>query len=149
MTRLACRAPAPRIGRSMKPMLYLVVAGVSLSGVAWLGLHYFGPRPGPFGLMRNPWEGQVLALHGAFAIASAWLFGWLWNAHLGAAWRTRRQRGTGVTLAAVFALLIVTGYLLYYLAGDYARAVTGVVHWSLGLAAVAVFLAHRFRVGRG
>jgi hypothetical protein len=43
--------------------------------------------------------------------------------------------------AAMF-LLIVSGYLLYYLPSDDLRGPTGVIHWVIGLVMPLALLAH-------
>ena len=48
-----------------------------------------------------------------------------------------------MALLGAAGLLVVSGYLLYYLGNERAREVTGIVHWGMGLSCPAVFLAHR------
>jgi hypothetical protein len=40
-------------------------------------------------------------------------------------------------------VLIMTGYLLYYLGDESLRSMTSIAHWVLGIATLIVFLAHR------
>jgi cytochrome b561 len=48
-------------------------------------------------------------------------------------------------LFAVLAVLIASGYLLYYAGGDETRAIASVIHWGLGLIVLIPFILHRFR----
>ena len=57
--------------------------------------------------------------------------------HLRRAWLLGRNRASGAGLAAVLALLVGTGYALYYFGGEDARPLISLVHWLLGLAVVA------------
>jgi uncharacterized protein (DUF983 family) len=50
-------------------------------------------------------------------------------------------------LTAVLALLIVTGYLLYYAASETIRPWTSIVHWVIGFVLLPLFLLH-YRQGR-
>ena len=122
--------------------VYTVCFGIWTTGALWLLLHYCFVQRGEFGLVHNPLEQWSLVAHGAFAFASLWLLGYLWGAHVVKRWRLRRHRKTGGALFTVMCLLIVTGYLLYYLAGDDAREFASYVHWIIGLAMPLSLLAH-------
>ena len=45
---------------------------------------------------------------------------------------------------AIFAWLVISGYLLYYLGGEQTLAFTTIMHWAVGLACPLPFLLHRF-----
>lgn len=135
-----------KLGRARRWQLYIVGAGVWLSGALWLLFHYFFVTQGEFGPTENPLTAWWLRLHGAFAFAAIWIFGLLWAAHITAAWPRRRRRASGFALAGVFLVLIVSGYLLYYVGDDTVRPVISVLHWSIGLAAPAFFVLHRIRL---
>ena len=47
---------------------------------------------------------------------------------------------------AIFAWLVVSGYLLYYLGGEQSLMVITVLHWTVGLLCPLPFLLHRFAV---
>jgi hypothetical protein len=73
-----------------------------------------------------------------------WVFGLLWGVHMVNAWQARRRRWSGGALFGLGAVLIATGWLLYYAGDDGLRSVASFGHWGLGLAAPALFLFHRF-----
>jgi hypothetical protein len=75
------------------------------------------------------------------------LLGTLLPGHVHQAWRARRNRLSGGGMLAGAALLIVSGYGLYYLGGESARQVTSVVHWAAGLVLPVLLVAH-VRAGR-
>lgn len=112
------------------------------SGVVWLILHYFGQVQGPFGPQAHPTEPWMLRLHGAALIAMLLGAGSLLVVHVWQGWKHRRQRWIGVALLSTLSLLVITGYLLYYPPGDESRAVIGVIHWVIGLAALPLFIWH-------
>lgn len=134
-----------RIKRSRRLLTYAVGLGVWLTGVAWLVFHYFLKTRTEFGLAENPLTHWWLASHGLFAFATLWLFGLLWGQHVVGAWKTGRHRVSGSILLGVLAVLIASGYLLYYAGGDETQAIVSVVHWGIGLAVPLTFLVHRFR----
>lgn len=136
------------LGLSRRWSLYIIGAGVWLSGGLWLLYHYFFERQGEFGLTVNPLEPWWLKLHGAFAFAAVWLFGLLWGVHITKAWPHKRRRWSGGVLTGVFVLLIVSGYLLYYIGDDKVRPIVSVVHWAIGLGCPIFFLFHRLRFRR-
>jgi len=134
------------LGRPRRWALYIVGAGVWLSGGLWLLFHYFLVKQGEFGPSTNPLEPWWLKIHGAFAFAAVWMFGLLWGIHITKAWPNRRRRWSGGMLTGVFALLIVSGYLLYYVGDEKGRAVVSLLHWTVGLSCPLFFLWHRLRL---
>lgn len=135
-----------KLGRTRRWQLYIIGAGVWLTGALWLLFHYFFVTKGEFGPTENPLTAWWLRLHGAFAFATIWIFGLLWAAHITAAWPRRRRRSSGVALTAVFLMLIVSGYLLYYIGDDRVRPVISALHWSVGLAGPVFVVLHRIRI---
>lgn len=136
------RPAAPALERGERRAAYALLLGAWASGAAWLAVRYGLPRHGPFGLTPSPLQPWCLVLHGAFAFAALALGGWLAARHVRPAWRTRRSRASGIAMAGSALLLIVSGYLLYYVGGDAGRAILAPLHWSVGLAMPLALLAH-------
>jgi hypothetical protein len=136
---------AGRLGRRRRWALYIVGTGVWLTGGLWLLFHYFFVEEGEFGPTANPLEPWWLKLHGAFAFAAVWMFGLLWGIHIAKLWPHRRRRWSGGILTGVFVLLILSGYLLYYLGDDRIRPLISALHWVIGLACPIFFAWHRLR----
>lgn len=134
-----------RLGRRRRWGFYTVAAGVWLTGGLWLLFHYFFVQQGEFGVQTHPLEPWWLKLHGAFAFAAIWIFGLLWGIHITVAWPLPRRRWSGASLTGVFFWLTVSGYLLYYVAGDSARSVISLLHWTVGLACPVALFWHRIR----
>jgi hypothetical protein len=135
-----------RLGPKRRVAVYSVAAGVWLTGLVWLVFHYGLRRQGEFGLETNPAEPWWLKLHGAFAFGALWAVGMLSAAHFPNGWASGRRRWSGAILFAAAILLIVTGYLLYYLGDERLRQMNALIHWVLGLASALPFLVHRFLV---
>ncbi len=119
------------------------------SGCYWLILHHFFARASEFGPVPHPWAATVLRLHGWIAVLSVYLLGWLTASHVSERWPQVNKRTSGVAIASLAAVLVVTGYALYYTT-DGLHEAAGFVHEVLGGAAILFALAHwrRYRVVR-
>jgi len=138
------RVRPPRLSRKRRFAVYAVALGIWATGAAWIVLHYFFARETEFGTSPHPLEFWSRAAHGAFGFASLWLFGLLWGSHMTDGWRSLRRRWSGSLMFVLFAWLVGSGYLLYYLGNDELIEVTALLHWSAGLLAPLPFLIHRF-----
>ncbi len=123
--------------------IYFIGLGVWLSGGLWLIFHYFVKVTDEFGFENiSPFEHWWLVIHALFAFFAIWMFGVLWVGHIKVGWHAKAQRWTGGSLFGVFTLLTLTGFGLYYIGNADIRSWTSLVHWIVGLAALAVFLLH-------
>jgi hypothetical protein len=113
-----------------------------LTGAAWLVLHYFGRIKGAFGPETNPLEPWMLRLHGLAMIASLLGIGGLLVVHVWKGWSYRHQRLIGSVLMGLVGLLVLTGYLLYYVGDEELRNWISAGHWLVGLLLPAVFIVH-------
>ena len=113
--------PNTRSARLARWQLWLLTisGGVLwLSGAIWLLLHYYGQVEGEFGIETNPFEPWVLRVHGFVLIPALMGFGGMMVVHIPKGWKDRRQRIAGVCLTVIMAILVLTGYLLYYVGGE-------------------------------
>src|ERR1051326_1224304 len=139
-------ARPPRLAGEQHLSVYAIGLGLWATGALWLLLHYFFAPETPFGPSPHPLEFWSRAAHGAFGFAALWLFGMLWGTHIVEGWRALRRRWSGSAMFSMFAWLVVSGYLLYYLGGEQPLAITTLLHWSVGLLSPLPFLLHRFAV---
>ncbi len=137
-----------RIAGGRRWQLYVTAIGLWLSGGLWLLFHYFFQRTGEFGPTPHPSEIWWLKLHGAFAFASIWIFGLLWGIHVSKALPFPKRKKSGISLITGFIVLILTGYLLYYVGNDAPRSAISIAHWTIGLASPALFFLHRWKPRR-
>lgn len=139
---------APRAGESIRlerwhrHAVYAVTGLLVVSGVAWLVLHTWLTQQGEFGEHAHPLEPWMLRVHGAAAMVALALLGSLIPIHVRRAWSIRRNVGLGIALSSLFAVLVVSGYLLYYAGGEETRAVISLLHWTIGLAVPALLAWH-------
>jgi len=127
--------------------VYVVFGGVWMTGCAWWVLHRYFASPGPFGVARHPWESTAALLHGVLAIATAFLFGWVMARHGSEGWQQRKRRVSGGALAAVVAVLSISGFALFFLIDADWRNDTAIVHDTLGLL-VTAFAAEHWRTSK-
>jgi len=137
-------AARARLSPRRERLVYVVFGLLWASGVGWLAFHYFLRQSGEFGEMPNPLEPWWLRLHGAAAFAGLWLIGLLWAIHLVPAWKARR-RSSGIVLGVATALLVLSGYLIYYVGDEGARDAIVLAHWLVGLALPLPLLLHALR----
>ena len=139
--------PRHRLPRWQRRALHASGLALLLTGLVWLALHYsVGAGTGE---LPHPLEAWCLRLHGLAAMAGVFLLGALAAAHVPQGWRLSRrwhlagQKRTGLLLCALAALLVLSGYLLYYFAPEDMRPALGWTHAGLGVAMAAVVLWHR------
>ncbi|MBL6751747.1 MAG: hypothetical protein ISP90_14565 [Nevskia sp.] len=135
------------LGNFHRRAAYLVLALIFASGLAHFVLHQFFPRAGEFGPLPNPAEPWLLRLHGAAAMATLVLLGSLLPLHVARFWGTRQNSAAAMAFLGIAALLIASGYGLYYLGGDDWRAACRIAHIAVGIAALPAFALH-LRRGR-
>jgi cation transport ATPase len=128
-----------RLSRQQELWLYFVGGALVLSGVGWLVCHYSLRAPGPAPHPLEPWW---LRLHGAAVVGFLVVFGTLLPRHVKHGWRQGLNRGSGLPVVIATAFLALTGYGLYYIVSDELRDWVSVVHWTVGLAAVAAVGVH-------
>jgi hypothetical protein len=137
------RAPDTiRLGFWHQVAVYGSTGMLVVTGVAWLTYHYFLVVPGELGPQPHPMEHWMLILHGAAAMAGLIVYGSLLPIHIRRAWALRRNIVLGISLVALMLLLTVTGYLLYYAAGEESRPLISVLHWVPGLVVPALLAWH-------
>lgn len=128
--------PAP-----LRLTLWATFAALWASGCLWLALHLGLEKQTEFGPIPSPWEAPVLHLHGWLAVAGVFLLGWIGGSHVLVRWTARRNRNSGLMLATAAALIVISGYALYYTT-DRLQSAAAVVHEALGGAAILLALLH-------
>ncbi|USI74808.1 hypothetical protein [Sphingomonas morindae] len=132
-----------RLRPGRRHMLQAVLLMLWTSGLLWLVAHHWLVRPGDYGPQPSPLEPWCLRAHGLAALGTTGFIGLLWAVHIEPGWALRRRRWSGGLVFASALLLIASGYLLYYVGDEATRATLSLAHWSLGLAALPLFLLHR------
>ena len=90
-----------------------------------------------------------MRLHGLGAFGGLFVLGALAAAHVPRGWRLGRrrrwagQRRSGLAICMAGALLVLSGYLLYYFASEALRPALGWAHALVGVAMALMIAVHR------
>ena len=130
------------LGRWHRRWLYAALGFAWITGALWVFAHFALAANVEGESVRHPLEAWALKLHGAAAFAFLLALGSMFAQHIPRAWYLRRNLASGISALVVSAFLVATGYALYYFALDDAHALVSTLHWSVGLAAVALLWIH-------
>lgn len=139
MTKHVRQLPA-RLTRRHERWIYAVSAILLVTGLGWLVDHYLFAGSEDFA--RGNYEALWLQLHGAAAMLGLVVFGSLFPGHIVRAWRSGTNWSSGLGMLAVVAMLIVTGYGLYYVGDEETRPWISLAHWLTGLTAAGALALH-------
>ncbi|WP_124384211.1 hypothetical protein [Ralstonia sp. SET104] len=137
------RESAFRLSRRRRWMVYGVFAALLVTGLIWLALHFLDDGS-ESGTQVLAWSMKV---HGAAAMAGLYLFGMLWGPHIRNAWVRRRNRAAGAVFGTLTAVLVATGYALYYVNGELPRQSAEILHWLAGVTVCIALWVH-IAIGR-
>ena len=134
--------PGVRLSRPQERMVYVLAAGLWLSGLLWLLFEHYVRMEADFGPERHWLQPWWLKLHGALALLGVWGFGVLWSFHIRRAWGLHRHRLSGGSLFTVVTWLALSGLLLYYTGNETLRSWISLLHWLVGLASAVAIGVH-------
>ncbi len=120
----------------------LVALLLWITGGGWLIAHFFFQQSSDFGTQPSGWEPALLHAHGILAVGGVFMFGWIASRHMAERWNQSDGRVSGLTLAAATAILVISGYLLYYIADERFNLAIASTHEVLGVLALAFALIH-------
>ncbi len=114
------------------------------TGLAYLWLKYFVKNPDPYSSAGSPWEPYA---HNAHVLVSPFLIfavGLIWAGHVWYKYSRPRQRRrkTGVLIAALFAPMAVSAYLIQITVDESWRRAWAVIHVATSLAWLLGYVAH-------
>lgn len=131
-----------KLERWHRRSVYASAALLLLSGAVWLVLHYFLRPVNQFGESVNPGEPWAMKVHGAAAMAALFFVGSLLHIHIRPSIRAGRNTITGWAMIVTLSFLTITGYGLYYLAGESDRSLWSLLHWGVGFSFAVLFILH-------
>ncbi|MBV1776946.1 hypothetical protein KSF73_14605 [Burkholderiaceae bacterium DAT-1] len=120
--------PALRLGNARRRLIYLLLSVLFITGAVWLALK-FGRSPDD---LPGSWPARVMQIHGAATMGLLFLSGTMLFQHMLTAWALKKNRKTGVILASVLLLLVISGWGLYYLGDENWRQGDEWMHWGAG-----------------
>ena len=135
--------PGVKLSRALRGAFYGSFATLLITGVGWYAL-----TDGRLPFNINPdfdtrrMTANLLAIHGAAAMLALITVGALLPRHMARAWKARVNRFTGIVMIAGQAVLLATGYMLYYVGDDRAREAAELVHLVVGICFPALVIWH-------
>lgn len=135
--------PASAPSRSTRWLLYGIGGGVWLSGVLWWIFDRYLLQQTEYGIAQHPLQVWWLRAHAALATALVWLLGYLSGQHVQRNWPFGLRRFSGLLFISTLGVLLITGYLLYYVEAERPLALIATLHWSLGTVTPLAYLLHR------
>ncbi|PCH84913.1 MAG: hypothetical protein COB89_03910 [Piscirickettsiaceae bacterium] len=131
-----------KIPRPYQLGLFFLVFTSWCSGVTFFVLKTWFFVDGTYGVESHPWQFPTLQFHGASAFLMMICFGLLLGSHIPLSWRIKRKRKSGIALIVIPAFLIITAYLLYYIAEDTSREWVAYAHLAVGFSFPIVLIIH-------
>ena len=134
--------PFWRLDPPFRFAVYIAFAVLFASGAAWLAADRMKESS-----EEEIWQESaawLIMLHGGTAMLTLMLLGALVPVHIGRAWRARKNRATGIVMAACNAVLIVTAFGLYYLGSETLRPWMSWIHIGAGFSLSLLFPLHIF-----
>jgi hypothetical protein len=138
-------ASALQLDRRFRYGLYAAFAVLFVTGAVWLIAD--SRMDSPNGDFWQELSAKMLVIHGGTAMLALVMLGALIPIHIQRAWRGHLNRLTGVTMATINVVLVVTAFGLYYAGSDTLRAWTSDLHIAVGLAFPLLLIVHIF-IGR-
>lgn len=129
-----------RLSFSFRYAIYAAFAVLLLTGAGWLVADWQKDISGD-----EIWQQSIaylLMAHGGTAMVTLVLLGALIPVHLLRAWRSRKNRISGSTMATFNAILIVTAFGLYYLGSETLRPWMSWIHIGAGFSLAFLFPLH-------
>ena len=134
-----------RFPLGLRNWLWIAFGSLFVTGALWLVLHYCANPENDSDAPRLPLEPWLLRIHGLAAYITLLALGAVYVRHVRPAWRAKRNRPSGTLLTGSLALLILSGYGLYYFGGESLRQWTAYLHDFLGLVLPVLLLFHILR----
>ncbi len=120
-------------------LCHFSIFALLISGIIWLIVNFYLTYESPWYFL-NSWS---LKIHGAASYIFLVMFGMILATHISFNWRVKKnRRNSGIIATGLFFILIISGYLLYYLSSDEIRKITSYLHWISGLICSAFFIFH-------
>ena len=132
-----------RLKSTFRYWTYAVFSVLLLTGAAWLVADWQKDAD-------EAWQqaaANLLMIHGGAAMLALMVLGALIPLHLLRAWRARKNLVSGITVATVNAVLVVTAFGLYYLGSETVRPWMSWTHIGAGFF-LALMLPVHILLGR-
>jgi len=125
-----------------KKWFYLILCCSWVTGITFFIFNNFIIIQGEFGEEKHFLQYPVLKTHGIFAFAIMVTYGFFLGAHVRKSWKVKPQPVSGIIIMIMPILLIISGWLLYYIATDNSRQIVSLFHFSIGLLLPIALIIH-------
>ena len=131
-----------RFSSRMHWWFYSILGVLFFSGVVWLVVHYYFERQNEFDGQYSSLQPWLLRIHGAAAMGSLLMLGFLIPRHMQRAWEQQRNLVTAVVIVSLCLAMIVSGYGLYYCGSETLRSWISGFHSAAGCLLPLVLVWH-------
>ena len=123
---------------------HAALAAIGLTGLVYGAFKYFVPSPDPDSRAGHPWQPGWMKAHLMVAPFAVFGIALLLRRHALLKLRHGEDRGrrSGLVMLALFAPLVLTGYLVQTLTEPAATKATGWIHAGLGILVVLGYVLH-------
>lgn len=135
------RALTPQLSAARQWALWLTVLLLTVTGAVWLWAEYLY-QPADGGMEAYEIKHYAMLVHALFALAFVYAAGTLLYTHMQMAWRQQRNRASGAVMTAFAAVLVLSGYGLWYAGGETLRPLSEWAHWVTGFGLPPLLLLH-------
>lgn len=136
------QSPSNRLPRRQELAIYLSLACLVVTGLAWLALDQWVRVAGAFGSEHHPIQRWMLIVHAVGAYGFLFVAGSLVSVHIPIGWRLGHNRTSGVMLCIIGIVLSLSALGLYYVGNEALRGWLSQLHWIVGLGFVPALLIH-------
>lgn len=137
-----------KVDKIYRYWIYGVFSLIWISGVSFFVLQTWFQIEGEFGMQKHPWQFTSLQIHGFMAFVMMVTFGYVLGTHVQAGWKLKPIRKSGVILTAMPIFMMITAYLLYYIAEDFSRQIVAYSHLAVGFLMPFILFLHIYLIRR-
>jgi hypothetical protein len=125
-------------------LLHASALAIAISGAVYGFMKYAMTGSDPDSPLGHPWQPGVLKAHVLAAPFLVFAFGLVARGHALPKWKAGETTGkkSGISLLALVAPLVLSGYSVQVFTGDSLRKGTGWIHAALGAVYVLAYAAH-------
>lgn len=136
------RIKGVRFSWNLRFWFYTIFGILFLSGAIWMGIYYY-EQLNDSNIETFAWiKLWLLRIHGAAAMASLVLLGFLIPRHMQRGWAQDRNRVTAIILILWCSVLVLSGYGLYYCGDEVLRFYLRNIHGIAGILIVPALIWH-------
>jgi FAD:protein FMN transferase len=125
-------------------LLHLSTIALTITGLVYAWMRYLMKSSDPFSVVNHPWEPHFLSSHILVAPLLVLGFGFILHSHIlfkiSAGARTARK--SGLILISLFAVMVISGYLLQVIISDFRKSLVW-IHLVSGALWSVFYLGHQ------